>query len=81
MGLVAREVERHGIATVCVMNLRKVAERVLAPRTLLVDRPFGALIGDPGDVAGQRAVVMAALSMLADPGVAPGEIRSHPYDV
>ncbi len=78
MGLVSREVERHGIATVCLMNLRKVAERILAPRTLLVDRPFGVVLGDPGDTSTQRKIVLAALQMLEDPSVRPGEIRQLP---
>jgi len=74
---VARQVEERGISTVCIMNLRKVAERILAPRTLLVDRPFGALLGEPGDRAGQEALVLAALTMLEDPTVKPGEIREY----
>lgn len=74
----AREIEGHGIATVCVMNLRKVAERILAPRILLVDRPFGATLGEPGDGAGQRALVVSALALLEDPTVEPGEIRRYP---
>jgi D-proline reductase (dithiol) PrdB len=77
VGLVARQVEERGICTVCIMNLRKVAERILAPRTLLVDRPFGALLGQPGDRAGQEALVLAALAMLEDPTVKPGEIREY----
>ncbi len=77
MGLVARQIEERGIATVCIMNLRKVAERILAPRTLLVDRPFGALLGEPADRAGQEALVLAALAMLEDPTVKPGEIREY----
>ena len=72
----ARRVESEGISTVCIMNLRKVAERILAPRTLLVDRPFGALLGEPGDRSGQEALVTAALSMVDDPTVEPGEIRA-----
>lgn len=68
--------ESEGISTVCIMNLRKVAERILAPRTLLVDRPFGALLGEPGDRSGQEALVTAALSMVDDPTVEPGEIRA-----
>lgn len=71
----AREIERHHIATVCVMNLRKVAERILAPRTLLVDRPFGAVLGEPGDRGQQSLIVMSALAMLEDRSVDPGEIR------
>jgi hypothetical protein len=78
VGLVARHVEEQGIATVSVMNLRKVAERILAPRTLLVDRPFGALLGEPSDDAGQRALVVSALALLEDPTVEPGEIRQYP---
>ncbi|MEE9133006.1 MAG: hypothetical protein V3U13_05545 [Gemmatimonadota bacterium] len=73
----ARQVEERGICTVCIMNLRKVAERILAPRTLLVDRPFGALLGEPGDRAGQEALVLTALAMLEDPTVKPGEIREY----
>ncbi len=73
----ARLAESEGIATVCIMNLRKVAERILAPRTLLVDRPFGALLGQPGDRAGQEAMVRAALAMVKDPTVEPGEIRAY----
>ncbi|MGD8699124.1 MAG: hypothetical protein PVJ43_07535 [Gemmatimonadales bacterium] len=71
----ARTIEEEGIATVCVMNLRKVAERILAPRTLLVRRPMGAILGAPGDRDAQRAVVLAALLLLADPELEAGEIR------
>ncbi len=78
MGLVARQAEEQGISTVSVMNLRKVAERILPPRTLLVDRPFGALLGEPGDQEGQRGIVLAALEMLEDPSVKAGEIRRYP---
>jgi hypothetical protein len=59
------------------MNLRKVAERILAPRTLVVETPFGAVLGDLGDWKGQRARVLGALSMLEDRSVRPGEIRMY----
>jgi hypothetical protein len=57
------------------MNLRKVAERILAPRTLLVRRPMGAVLGEPGQRAVQRATMLAALDMLEDPAVDAGVIR------
>ena len=57
------------------MNLRKVAERILAPRTLLVPRPMGAILGAPGDRTGQRAILLAALRLLEDPAVEAGDIR------
>ncbi len=65
------------MSTVCIMNLRKVAERIRAPRTLLLDRPMGALIGEPGDRAGQRSVVLAALQLLTRSAVEPGEISEY----
>jgi hypothetical protein len=60
------------------MNLRKVAERILAPRTLLVRRPMGAVLGEPGQRVVQRAIVMAALDMLADPSLEAGSLREFP---
>ncbi len=72
----AREIERHKIATVCVMNLRKVAERILAPRTLLVDRPFGLVLGAPGDRRQQRSIVETALNMLQDHSLPAGAIQT-----
>jgi len=77
---VARLAESERISTVCIMNLRKVAERILAPRTLLVNRPFGALLGEPDDRSGQEAMIRAALSMVEDPTVQPGEIREYRHD-
>lgn len=74
MGLIAREIEERGIATVCLMNLPKVAERIRAPRTLILDREFGAIVGPPRDAATQRATVCAALRML-ESAREPGEIR------
>ncbi len=59
------------------MNIRRVAERIRPPRTLLVERPFGALLGEPGDRAAQRVTVASALAMLHDPEVGPGEVRAH----
>ena len=73
----AREVESRGLATVCIMNLRKVAERILAPRTLLTERPMGALLGDPGDTVGQRSILLAALALLEDESVEAGVIRIY----
>ncbi len=68
MGLVARELESRGIATVCVMLLREVAEKVRPPRTLLVPFGRGQPLGPPGQAELHRRVVEAALSMLEEGG-------------
>lgn len=64
MGLVARELESRGIATVCLMLLREVAEKVRPPRSLVVpDFGWGQPLGPPGDAATHRRVALQALEM------------------
>ncbi|HEX8255916.1 MAG TPA: hypothetical protein VF846_22440 [Thermoanaerobaculia bacterium] len=64
MSLIAAEIERRGIPTVCVMLLREVAEKVRPPRALLVPFPHGFPLGRPHDVQLQKDVMRAALRML-----------------
>ena len=71
VGLVAGVLEAAGIATTCVALVRSVAERVRPPRALAVPFPFGAPLGLAHDAPGQRAVVAAALGLLAAPGPGP----------
>ena len=67
VGLVAAEVERRGISTVCIELLRDVAEKVRPPRSLCVPFPHGYPLGAPGDPAQQHRVLEAALRVLEDP--------------
>ena len=69
MSLVAAALEREGISTVCVHPVRFVAERMSAPRSLLVPFPFGYPLGRPNDPALQRTVIEAMLCMLEDPSL------------
>jgi len=64
VGLIAAEIERHGIPTVCLTLLREVAEKVRPPRTLSVPYPHGYPLGTPHDAVGQRKVIQAALALL-----------------
>jgi hypothetical protein len=41
VSLIAAEIERRGIPTVCVILLREIAERVRPPRALSVPFPLG----------------------------------------
>ncbi|HMQ30570.1 MAG TPA: hypothetical protein PKD53_07560 [Chloroflexaceae bacterium] len=71
MGLVARSVEAAGIATVCVVGLREIAEQVRPPRAVHLRWPFGRPLGEPGDRAQQLSVIHYALRALytaAGPG-------------
>jgi hypothetical protein len=71
VGLVGAELERQGIATVCIQLVRTVAERVRPPRSLLVPFAHGYPLGTPGDVARQHAVLDAALGLLEDASLLP----------
>lgn len=64
MGLVARAIEQAGIATVCVVGLREIAERVRPPRAVHLKWPFGHPLGEPGNRAQQLSVIHYALRAL-----------------
>jgi hypothetical protein len=78
VGLVAAEIERHGIATVAIQLLREVAERVRPPRALWVPFPHGYPLGKPGNPSLQRAVIEAALALLGDASLRPPLLRDFP---
>jgi hypothetical protein len=71
VSLIAAELERQGIAAVCIILLRFVAERVRPPRALAVPFRHGFPLGAPNDAALQRAVVLQALSLLERKGPPP----------
>ncbi len=68
MSLVGAEIERRGIATVAIVLLREVAERVRPPRALYVPFPLGRPLDAPGEPRRQHAVIEAALRVLERPG-------------
>jgi len=64
VSLIAAELERNGIATVCLMLLREVAEKVRPPRALLVPFKHGYPLGLPDDPDTQKSVIRDALAIL-----------------
>jgi len=78
VGLVQREAERRGVATVGITLSREISERVRPPRTLYLRYPFGHPLGQPHQRAQQRQIVRDALALLH--GVTtPGTIVDSPY--
>jgi hypothetical protein len=75
--LVAAALERRGIATVALVLLREVAERVRPPRALAVPFRHGLPLDAPNDPARQHAVLAAALEMLEDPTLTPPALRDY----
>ena len=69
--LIAAEIERRGIATVSIVLLREIAEKVRPPRALSVEFAHGYPLGKPHDAAVQREVMMEALGVLGEEGPGP----------
>jgi hypothetical protein len=75
---VQRAIEERGIATVSLSMIPEFTASVGAPRVAGVEFPFGRPLGLPGDRAGQRAVLQAALDVVAS-APAPGTVTQLPF--
>lgn len=64
MGLIARAVEQQGISTVCTTFRRDLIELAKPPRVLSLPFPPGKPLGNPGDLAMQRAIIEAGFDLL-----------------
>lgn len=70
-GLIARVLESHGISTVNLSLNREVSAKVKAPRSLYLRFPYGAALGEPGNIDQQRTILrdmFAALTSVEEPG-------------
>jgi hypothetical protein len=56
--------EERGFSTVAIASVRAQAEKTRPPRALWTTSQLGRPLGEPGDPAFQRRVLMAALSLL-----------------
>ena len=74
MGLIAREVEARGIATVSLSSALSITASANPPRGVFTDYPLGRTAGKPGDATSQETIVRAAIEQLAS-AERPGEIR------
>jgi D-proline reductase (dithiol) PrdB len=71
VGLVARILEAQGIPTVSLGVVRSMIDGTPAPRNVFVPFRLGQVLGEPGNVAQQQAVLRAALgavTRVAEPG-------------
>jgi hypothetical protein len=70
--------EAQGIATVALSMIPEFTVSVGAPRVAGIEYPFGRPMGLPGDRAGQRAVLQAALEVLTAVRI-PGTVVQLPF--
>jgi D-proline reductase (dithiol) PrdB len=78
VGLVQREIERCGIATIGISLVREYSEKVKPPRTIFLRWPFGHPLGEPGNTGQQRTILHAAFTALYHIKT-PGTIIDLPY--
>jgi hypothetical protein len=78
VGLIQREIERAGIATIGISIVREYTEKVRPPRTVYLRWPFGHPLGEPGNTAQQRAVLLEAFKALTTIDT-PGAIVDLPF--
>ncbi len=71
VSLIAADIERRGIPTVCIVLLREVAEKVRPPRALSVPFAHGFPLGKAHERELQKSVIRAALRLLEREGRAP----------
>lgn len=78
MGLIARALERAGIATVSISIAKELTEAVGVPRAVFVKWPLGHPLGEPDSGAQQRTMIFAALQLLIE-AKEPGLMREPGY--
>ena len=78
MGLVQRVLEATGISTVSLSMIPDFTAAVGVPRLAGIGYPLSRPMGRPGDAAGQRAVLRAALDLLST-AREPGTVTELPF--
>jgi len=78
VGVIQRILEASGLVTVSVTLMPFITEKVMVPRAVAVEHPFGFTLGRPGDVETQAGIVDAMLTLTVD-AAAPGTIVELPY--
>ncbi len=79
MCVLARVLEAHGLATVALISVREVAERLPPPRGLYCAFPLGRPLGRPDDPEFQHDVLTHAFALLDAP--AGPVLVDHPVTI
>jgi hypothetical protein len=64
VGLIAREIEKAGISTVCTTFRRDLIELARPPRILSMRFSPGKPLGNPGDIKTQKGIIEDGLELL-----------------
>ena len=78
VGLVAREIERAGISTLCMTSAWDITFSVRPPRAVFLNFPLNHQTGKAGEPELQRRILLDALRAF-ETLWAPGQMLSLPY--
>lgn len=78
VGLIQRVLDEAGIPTISLTLVREITEQVKPSRALYLEHPFGHTLGDVGDTALQRRILLDCLDAAVNL-TEPGTIRHLPY--
>ena len=78
MGLIQRMAEEAGIPSISMGNMADRMAIIKPPRALLVKFPRGSMLGEPGNTARHRRIILDALDALKTM-TEPGTIKELPY--
>ncbi len=79
MGLLQREIEAAGFATITLSMMPDLTASVSAPRIAAIEHPFSLTMGYPGNNQTQLAVLRVTLQALVEMDT-PGGIRHLPFE-
>jgi hypothetical protein len=79
VGLVQRKIEAAGLSTITLSSIPDLTSAVGVPRLAAIEYPLGYLLGQPGDRAGQMAVLRSTLHALAKM-TEPGSVSHLPFE-
>lgn len=77
MGLIARALEMHGIASVLTSWNQERTAPLLPPRATYTKLGRGSTLGKPGDAAQQLRVLRATLALLGQPAPQPPTVLAE----
>ncbi len=78
MGLVAREIEKAGIPTLCMSSAWDITVAVRPPRAVFLNFPLNHETGKADDAVLQRRILLDALRAF-ETLWAPGQVLTLPY--
>lgn len=78
VGLIQRVLDEAGIPTISLTLVREITEQVKPSRALYLEHPFGHTLGDVGEKALQRRILLECLEAASHPAE-PGTIHDLPY--